>query len=156
MTRDACLTRLSDAKQRLDELLAGLASWEAADPDGWTPKDHLAHISAWHRRLLTWMAEDAAGRAPERPEPGYVMDQVDELNERDWRASRDTPLDDVQREFEQSSADVVDLVRSLSDADLTDANRYSWLPDWPLWHVVASNSFDHYDEHVEMLERLRN
>ena len=76
ITRDVCLARLSDAKQRLDALLAGLASWEAADPDGWTPKDQLAHISAWHRRLLTWMAEDAAGGVPERPEPGYVMAQV--------------------------------------------------------------------------------
>ena len=100
------------------------------------------------------MAEDARGRAPERPEPGYVMDQVDELNQRDWRASRDTPLGDVQREFEQSCIDVVDLVRRLSDQDLIDANRYPWLPSRPLWHVVASNSFDHYDEQVEMLKRL--
>lgn len=125
---------------------------DARDAMGWTASDHLMHIVAWHRRLLTWMADESAGRAVVRPEPGFTFDQIDELNERDHQANRGTPLTEAWRQFEETYAAVLAIFDGLSDEDLNDAGRYDWLTDGAvLWHAIGGNTFDHYEEHVEML-----
>ena len=143
-------TRAEELRAALEELSA--EADDAAGPMGWTAADHLMHVVAWHRRLLGWMADEAAGREVVRPEPGYTFEQVDELNDRDLLAARGTPLAEAWRQFDETLTAVLALVESLSDDELNTPGRYRWLPDdGVLWYPVGGNSFDHYEEHIAIL-----
>ena len=148
-----CLARYRAARARVGELAAAVTSWSDETADGWTAGDYLAHLTAWQRRLVRWFEEGAAGQHRQGPEPGFTFEQVDELNDRDWAASRETPLEEVRREF-GSTADAVEaLIGRLTDDDLND-------PGWALWlgfearHTIAGNSYGHYEDHFEDLEQL--
>lgn len=151
LTPQQCVGRLRDTRSRLEAALDGIDE-DAASRNGWTAKEHLAHIAAWQRRLATWLTDDAAGRTPERPEPGYSFDQIDELNERNRLASHDAPLDEVRRVFSESFDDIARLILPLSADDLNAADRYEWIAGRPLLDVIASNGYGHYAEHIEMLD----
>ena len=46
--------------------------------------------------------------------------------------------------------------QKLADEDLNDATRYKDMPeDWTPWEVVASNTFEHYPDHVAELRTWR-
>ena len=46
--------------------------------------------------------------------------------------------------------------QKLADEDLNDATRYKDMPkDWTPWEVVASNTFEHYSDHVAELRTWR-
>ncbi len=64
LSRDEGLALIRERVAELRESIPALAKdddW-APGPMGWTGADHLMHIDAWHRRLLRWMADEAAGR----------------------------------------------------------------------------------------------
>lgn len=147
LTSAIALDRLWSDRVRL---LAAVEGATGPTADGWTPAEHLIHIVAWQRRLLTWFADDEAGRPVVRPEPGWTFDQLDALNSRDHEASRGVSLDAARAAFEQGHAAVVELVRRLSSADLNDGRRYAWL-GFPASQTIAGNSFGHYREHAEWL-----
>ena len=142
--------RAADLRAALDELAA--QDETAEGPMGWTASDHLMHVVTWHRRLPGWMADEAAGREVVRPEPGFTFDQIDELNERDFIANRGTPLAEAWRQFDQTYEAAIALVEGLSDEQLNEVGRYSWIEeDAVLWFPVGGNTFDHYEEHIEIL-----
>ncbi|MDA0351338.1 MAG: ClbS/DfsB family four-helix bundle protein [Chloroflexi bacterium] len=148
-----CLARFRAARARVDQRCAELRSWTAESAEGWTAKDYLAHLTAWQRRMVRWFAEGAAGTSRSGPEAGYTFEQLDALNERDFLGSRDAPLAQVRREFEETADAVEALVESLDDADLNDAARVPWL-GFEARHTIAGNTYGHYLEHLEALEGL--
>ena len=148
-----CRTRYRKARTRVDELIAAITSWSDETADGWTAKDYLAHLTAWQRQLVRWFEEGEAGTPRQWPEPGFSFDQVDALNERDWRASRGTPLDQVRREFEESADGVEALIARLTDDDLNNPARVPWL-GFEARHAIAGNTYGHYAEHYAVLEQL--
>ncbi len=86
-------------------------------PDGgWSPKDHLAHLSAWRNRQATKMAALREGR----PEPAEPADGLDETNAI-YHAEREGWTWDVVEADADATADaLIDEVRAASDAALLD------------------------------------
>jgi hypothetical protein len=148
-----CLARFRAARARVDELVAGIGSWTAESPEGWTAKDYLAHLTTWQRRMVRWFEEGAAGKQRTGPEPGYTFEQIDALNERDFLAGRDTPLATVRAEFDATADAVEALIARLDDDDLNDAARSPWL-GFEARHTIAGNTYGHYLEHLAALEGL--
>jgi hypothetical protein len=148
-----CLARFRAARGQVEEIVSRVGSWTAESSEGWNAKDYLAHLTAWQRRMVRWFEEGRAGQARTGPEPGFTFEQIDELNERDFRAARDLPLEEVRREFAETADAVEALIESLSDEDLNDAARSPWL-GFEARHTIAGNTYGHYLEHVEALEGL--
>lgn len=153
MSAADCLARFRAARARVDELTAAVTSWSDETADGWTASDYLAHLTTWQRRLVRWFEEGAAGQPRQGPEPGFTFEQVDDLNERDWAASRETLLEDVRREFDLTADAVEALIGRLTDDDLNDPARVPWL-GFEARHAIAGNSYGHYEDHFEALEQL--
>ena len=103
--------------------------------------------------MVRWFREGVAGIARTGPEPGFTFEQIDALNERDFLASRDAPLAEVRREFEETAEAVEELIAGLEDADLNDPARVPWL-GFEARHTIAGNTYGHYAEHVAVLESL--
>lgn len=148
-----CLARFRAARARVDQLASATTSWDAESDEGWTVKDYLAHLTAWQRRLVRWFEEGSAGRFRERPEPNFTFEQLDELNDHDWHAARATPLAVVEHEFAATADAVEALIGRLTDDDLNDPARAPWL-GFEARHAIAGNTYGHYAEHLDVIERL--
>ena len=148
-----CLASFRAARARVDELVAAVTSWSDETPEGWNAKDYLAHLTAWQRRLVRWFEDGEAGQVRQSPEPGFTFEQVDDLNERDWAASRETPLEEVRREFDRTADAVESLIGRLTDDDLNDPARVPWL-GFEARHAIAGNTYGHYQEHFEAIKQL--
>lgn len=127
-----------------------------ARPNGaWSIKDHLAHLSSWEWYLL----RHHLGGQPEHEAMDIVestyrtMDQ-DSVNALLYRRNRDRTLADVEAGLERSHAQVLARLREIPFEDLL-ALRYPDEPDeGPLLRWVASNTYEHYEEHRVSIERL--
>ena len=117
----------------------------------WSVKDILAHITAWEKRMVQWLAESLRGEVPQRPAPGMSWDDLDRLNEQVYLENKDRPLDEVLREFHGFHQEAFEAVESLEEGDLLDPQRFEWRDGDPMWHMVAANTWWHYDEHREAI-----
>ncbi len=147
LTQAVALDRLWADRRRL---LEAVAAARGLTEDGWTAAEHLAHVVAWQRRLLTWFDDDRLGRPVVRPEPGWTFDEIDAMNEHYYQASRGIAVADARAAFDIAHAEIEALVRGLSDEDLNDPARFPWL-GYPAANNIAGNSFGHYREHAEWL-----
>jgi hypothetical protein len=116
-------------------------------PDGRTPKDVVAHV--------TWYEKQIVGVLKARALVGSELWDVslEERNAAIHEENKDRPLVDVLAESKRVFAELVSLIRSLSDADLHDPSRFPGMPaDWRPWKLIAENTFEHYRGHLEELE----
>lgn len=119
----------------------------------WSVKDLLAHISAWEALMVQWVGDSLRGDTPDRPAPDEPWEDLDEVNERLFRERVDRPLEEVLAAFHQTHQQAYQTVAGLSEADLFDPDRFAWRRGDPLWHLVAGNTWGHYREHQQAIER---
>lgn len=126
--------------------------------DGWAVKDHLAHIAAWEQSLIGLL--DGRNRLAAMGVPG-ASDETDAINAAVWSLHRDKSAEDVLTYFHQTHAVLMQVLSSMSDADLQlPYNRYQPNdprdPDdnRPVVDWVAGNTYEHYAEHIEWINQL--
>jgi hypothetical protein len=111
--------------------------------DEWSAKDVMAHI-AWYEREMIGLIEAqalAGSEAWDLP--------LDERNEGIYQANRGRSLEAVREEAAEVHAQLVQALETLSDEDLNDPARFAGMPpDWRPWEVIASDTFEHYREHL--------
>ncbi|MEO9255115.1 MAG: DinB family protein [Tepidiformaceae bacterium] len=136
----------------IEQAVAGLSDDAlAAQSDGWSPKDHLAHVAAWERRLVAEVqGETAASR--------FMMDQAtwdaadsESVNAMLHARHHDEPPATVLADFRASGGALRALLATLTDSDLLQPVR----PDDPdvdsLVELIAWDTFRHYPEHARAL-----
>ncbi|KPL78422.1 hypothetical protein ADN00_06770 [Ornatilinea apprima] len=155
------MTAAMTKKEFLRTLRAQRAQWEALvayidardmlkpGPDGgWSVKDIIAHIT-WYERETVGMLR---ARALEGSDWWYLP--LDERNQRIHEEVSRLPLDAVLDEADMVFADLLNEVEQLSEADLHDVTRFEgWPSDWVPWKAIASNSYEHYQQHLPDLLR---
>lgn len=121
--------------------------------DGWSVKDHLAHVATWERSLLALLAGHSRAAAVGVDEATNDAADTDRRNALIYERNRDRPLSDVLAFFRQSHADVLAALAPLSDDDLFQPYSHYQPEDLPAnpnpvigW--IAGNTFGHYDEHL--------
>jgi hypothetical protein len=112
-------------------------------PGGWSVKDVIAHIS-WYESEMVELLRIKALHGSE------LWDlPTDERNIPIYEMNRTRSLEQVSNESDQVHAQLVALIESLGDMDLTDASRYADMPpDWTPLEVLAGNTYEHYDDHI--------
>ena len=148
------LIQIRTERKRLVEVLAALTPDQMLQPGAsgeWTVKDVLAHISAWERRMLSWIGSHLRGETPDVPLPW----DVERMNAEAYAQVKDRPLAEVLKEFHRSYRDALALVESLSEEQLQTAYTGTW-PMGPLWTGVSANTNWHYKEHRETMEAWLN
>ncbi len=121
---------------------------------GWSGKDHLAHLTAWHEVLVGRLGDRPDHELLEIDEETYDTSDADDLNEIIRRRHRDDPLPEVRARFERSYGDVLTALEAITAADLSRP----WRPDVPGLYVVgemiAANTYEHYDQHRPAIQAL--
>jgi len=120
----------------------------------WSVKDTIAHLSAWHRRVLTWL-EDArqhngvAGEHPVEPEPGFSWDDIDTLNAYSYEQDFNRTWNEVLSDFHWTFEALYKETEGLTEAELFSKSGLSLFFRDPLWGYIGHNTFLHYREHIE-------
>lgn len=151
MTRDELLRQNAALHQRVLDLIADVPDDRlTAVPDGadWSVRDHLGHLANWQQ----YVADLLTGATT----PRNVRDDaaMDRLNAEIAAAVRARSPAEVRADLQSSYDAMRAQVERLSDAELAEPPPYGRDWDRKLWQHVAGNGFDHYQEHLEAIERL--
>lgn len=156
-TKEELVRDMEEQFEALLRRLEGIPRARYAEPgvwgDDWTINDLLAHLVAWHRLFLGWHRDGLEGREPELPAPGYRWNQTPALNRDLQREHRDRPTDELQAELEASHAEVLQLARRSSAAELFTPGRFPWTGKNALVTYLGANTASHYRFACKVLRR---
>ena len=154
MDRQTLLTDMRAGHERLAAALAHVDEAWMVEPvlyGLWSVKDLLAHLGFWEQHIV------AAYRTLQRgdvPDPGPDEASLHAINARVLAEHRGRPLADVQREEGEAYQALLSLAESVPEDDLFDPHRFAWTRGRPLPELIANNSYEHYDEHLQDLPGL--
>jgi hypothetical protein len=123
----------------------------------WTIKDVIAHLTFWRwwsvRRLEAAVRNDVPV-----PPWGSGLDENDEedterINQQAYESNRDQSIADVLRDSRETFDRAEAALQALSEADLFEANRFSWLGGANV-SAVVHGSAGHLYEHEAMINDL--
>jgi len=126
--------------------------------DGWSIKDHLAHIGAWEHSLLALIEgrDRLAGMGVSEP----VEENTDAVNEAVRKLHENDTADEALGYFRDSHAQLAAALVKLSDADLEQPYSHYQPSDpeqkSPVVNWVAGNTYEHYAEHIAWINQLIN
>ena len=144
-TREGLLARTREQHARLMALLAPLPDDDltrpgVTQPDNWSVKDHLAHLTWWSDRMI-----DMVGGAPDPIEALPTADESeDAVNAAVYALNRDRSLAGVRAAFDAGHERLLRFIETVPDEAL--ARRYGF---------ISGNADGHYDEHARMVEAWR-
>ena len=141
--REELLRHYRESRERLLATIEGLTDDEMSEPsiDGWSVKDHLAHMALWDDIRASEVDRISAGY-----ESGWNMtdDQDESLNEAGYQMRRSLSAAQAKWEFESSRRRLMDAIAGCTPRAL-DASLYG----------AAGLRSDHEDQHAEWLHRWR-
>ena len=144
------LQRLIEAARDREaaELLPMVDDTPPSGPGKWTPKDHLAHLTAW--RLVAVDELDAV-RTGRRPQSVSDVDDVEnaKIYKRTHRRPAAALIDEGSNSWAELSAAVEDCTRE----DLAKPRPHH--ADQPAWQAVPGNGYFHLAEHLAYLHTER-
>lgn len=156
-TKQELLNEIERAHQDLVRVLASMSDEEKTAPilqDGWSVKDSLAHLVAWEKMTMEWLARSFLGEHVKRFIDGFQYDTEEQrepvmqaLNQHLFEQNKDRALDDLMRDFRTTHRAMLDFVTQMDERDIFDPNRFAWRQGSPAFDMIAGNTYDHYAEH---------
>ncbi|MDY6877961.1 MAG: ClbS/DfsB family four-helix bundle protein [Chloroflexota bacterium] len=109
----------------------------AGEPDRWSPKDVIAHLSGWKTRLAENLAAAASG--------GTVVRYADfeAVNAKEFEERRDWSWSKVMEEAAEACQQLVEQVEARSEDELRGTETLPWQEDRPLWRLIVGNGYIH-------------
>jgi hypothetical protein len=126
-----------------------------ADPDGWSPKDNLAHLTEWMKVLMGFYmdlrrAHDVLGVDPEVTQVWDFEARNQFLFERNRHRSVESVLD----EFKSVYAELMARLNAMSFDDLMKPQHPFDPQRRPLLLYIVRGTSEHFAEHRERMQRF--
>lgn len=136
LTRSELLQTIGREWDELRKTIEGIGEEQLTEPgpDGWTIKDHLAHLAHWEIYLLA-VLEGRDGRAELFLEPDQKAGE-DEINAGLQKRDAALPLAEVRRRLDEAHANVIARLETLDEADLQHHMPH-----------IRGNTAEHLSEH---------
>lgn len=138
---------LEMAQAALEDLVNGLSEVErqaVGQVDEWAPKDLVAHVTAWQKYLADWLS--AVMKEQPRPE----FEDYEGFNRQIFFKYQHTPLSELMEMAEEVKVELISLISTFSEDDLTNPDRYSWREGRPLWRGIAGTGYSHLMNHLSV------
>lgn len=158
MTTSEMVVRLREARDVFDAKAAEVPSgaFESV-PEGCahSPKDVVAHVSAYEALIVERLREAREGRSTEfdRDREGWEA-----FNHMVWAEAADMDEVDVRAQAVFTFGDLLSEVSGLTDEELNGSAGVSkhidpaWLEDRTLAQAIAIDSFEHYPMHYDAFD----
>lgn len=150
------LERIQRARAGLEQTISQLSDAQlvAAGPDeGWSVKDHLAHLTTWEQGLAALLQGRPRYAAMHLDEETYLTAGADGLNAIIHQHNKDRSLAEVIAAFRQAHQQVLAALAELTDADLFKTYSH-YQPDEPgedsgepILRWITGNTYEHYADH---------
>ncbi|CAN5652377.1 hypothetical protein BH10CHL1_BH10CHL1_26680 [soil metagenome] len=155
------MARIAHERAALEQVLHGLNETQmtAIGPEGWSVKDHLAHIVTWEKILLIAHLQghsfaEAADMDAATSAATEQMTAETGLNDFFHERDKARPLADVITDFRQSHQQILAALALLSDANLLEARHTDGPHSDPLLKITGSDTYEHYQEHRMIIQQL--
>jgi hypothetical protein len=156
--KDHLLTALREQLDRWEELLDHLSSDQInvrLSPSNWSTKDVISHLRVWQQRSMARLEAALSDRGPLFPKwlPELDPDSeggTDLINAWIYDTYRDEPWPKVRHDWRDGFLRFIELGEGISERDLLDESRFTWMGVRPLALVLIS-SYDHHQEHLGKL-----
>jgi hypothetical protein len=157
-TTDELVSEIDAAWQRMLETMTSHpaeAYVTKRDQVGWTPLDHLAHVTAWERTALYPLKGVSRHEALGVTEEQFLMDE-DALNQIVRQQSAGDSWDVTMAKARAAHAELVETLRAAKVEDL-------WRPtlalspdtrEVPVIELLMDDGCEHFDQHREYIERI--
>ncbi|GCE15424.1 TPR end-of-group domain-containing protein [Tengunoibacter tsumagoiensis] len=117
------------------------------EPDYWSAKDHVVHLSYWRQRLVLRVQAHLQQRPQPASEPFEIINPLifEENRYRSWP--------EILVESDQVYADLIELTEQLTEEDLTASDRLQ--KGMPFYLSFMGNCYEHTQIHLGyyLLER---
>jgi len=160
------LERIERARAALDQTIAALSEAQLVAPgphEGWSVKDHLAHLATWEAGLAALLRKQhryAAMGVDDVDEETALSSDADALNAIIYARTKNRSLADVRGALRDAQQLLLEALAALSEDDLRKTYSH-YQPDEPgedsgepILGWIAGNSYDHYAEHQRWIEEL--
>jgi hypothetical protein len=109
----------------------------------WSLKDTIAHITWYEREMVDMLEAHAFAGSSHWDLP------VEERNAVIFEENLELSTEQVLDQSPKIYAKLIHLVEALTDEDLNNPEQFPGMPlDWQPWQVLASNTYEHYKEHI--------
>jgi hypothetical protein len=163
-TIDDLLGEIDDAWQRLMNTMTAHpeeAYAEKRDEVGWTPLDHLAHITAWEKTALYPLQGKSRHEGLGVTDEQFLMD-FDPLNQIVREQTVGNPYDVTMEQARATHAELVEAVKRAdvetlwqpSSALASDTREQRRETQVPFIEILMSDACEHFDEHREFIEKI--
>lgn len=153
------LAALREQFESWEELLASLSEEQITTPRfdlDWSVKDGMAHLWGWQQISIARMEGGVFDREPEFPtwvtELGSAWEEdAIQTNDRIYQNFHEQPWLEVRRNWREGFLRFLKLGNKISERDLLDGGRYTWLKGYSLAFILVA-SYEHHQEHFEKLQ----
>jgi hypothetical protein len=133
----------------LVEQLDAIQMFEPLSDNFWSVKDILAHLTAWDKRGLKWIATAVSGDIPAIPEEGVTWTGRHKLNAQTFRESQTLSLEEVISDYRHSFRTLLKALEVIEDKDwfrltpiqhkygIGPAIPIAELVHWRLQHLIS-------------------
>jgi len=155
------LERIANGWAALNQRIAPLSSAQLTAPgpdDGWSVKDHLAHLATWEGMLIALLEGKPIHSAFGLSRAEYdALESTDALNAVIAGQNSGKSLDEVLRWRDETHARLVTMIAALPDEDLSKPISF-FQPDdpdeRPVLRKIIGDTYKHYTEHLPWIEAI--
>jgi len=130
------------------------------DAQGWTVKDHLAHLAAWENSVIFFLQRKPRHLGLGVDETTYFDEGFNAINDAIYQHNKTLTLAEALALLRSTHQQFLSLLQPLTDADLNRHYR-DYLPEEPgegqgprVIALLDGNSASHFGEHLEWIEAL--
>ena len=145
------LSKVSESWSGLEESVAKLSTEQMVAPfeGGWSIKDIMAHVTWYENEMINLIEIHTFSGSDLWELP------LQKRNAAIYALIKARDIKTVVNEFNGTHQRLVGLLETLSEEELDDPKSFAGMPlDWKPWQVIASNTYEHYPEHVEQIKAM--
>lgn len=122
--------------------------------EGWSVKDLLAHLDAWHELALGWEEAGRDGEKLQLPAPGLKWSETPTLNQQIYQRTKDDPWEEVTQRLEASHQRVRSFVAGYNADLLFKKGHLPWTGTTSVGAYAVSASSSHYDWAKKLIRKF--
>ncbi|MEN8172087.1 MAG: DinB family protein [Chloroflexota bacterium] len=158
LSKTELIKTIKAERARLEDIVSTLTDDQMTQTDAkddWSIKDILAHIAAWEDLAVDRLTAAITGTSTTNPLI-QNWDDVHAFNAACYQENKSKTLTEVLKNFQNTYQRFLSIVNTLDDNFIAEALPFDWADGMTAFELIAANSYWHYQEHREVLEKWLN